>query len=119
MGWQVVTFFLSQIQSIFNSKRVEITDGSVNWRHCVSKTIKEMTFAVVAMYVRQEFNDESRSLAASMFSAVREAFEINCDRLGWLDNETRLAVKDKAEAMKIQLGIRTTNYIHYFTIYLL
>lgn len=111
MGWQVVTSYLSylsrksrNVNSLSENRATEDIDEISRWRSCVEEVTKTMKFAVAALYVRQEFDVKSRLLAASMFSSVKEAFMNNLNQIDWMDYETRLASKDKVEAMQINIG---------------
>jgi endothelin-converting enzyme len=61
-------------------------------------------FAVGAMFVKQNFHGESKPLAETMIAAVKEAFKNNFDNLDWMDDETRLAARDKADAITDMIG---------------
>lgn len=65
-----------------------------------------MSYAVGAMLVRNKIQGESKKLLAeSIMGAIREAFKTNLDNLDWMDDGMRGAVKDKADAIAILIGI--------------
>ena len=75
------------------------------WRSCVTDTNNVLGFAVGAMFVRQNFHGESKPLAESMIATVKEAFKRNFDKLDWMDQDTRKAARDKADAISDMIGI--------------
>lgn len=74
------------------------------WRCCVREVNNVMSFAVGAMYVRQQFDNESTSLALSMIWTVEEAFLHNLYNLDWIDFNTKIAAEYKADAMTDKIG---------------
>lgn len=90
------------------------SDGNEEtWRSCVTDTNNVMGFAVGAMFVRQSFRGESKPLAESMIAAVKEAFKNNFENLDWMDEETRSAARDKANAITDMIGKLTFSRIMY------
>ena len=78
------------------------------WRSCISDTNDVMGFAVSAMFVRQtSSHGESEKLIKSMLAAIKKSFKKNLDNLEWLDDETRQAAKDKADAVTEAVGKMT------------
>lgn len=111
LGWHVVRSFLSCLPKAFRDagkilrKLLMGSEGNEEtWRSCVTDTNNVMGFAVGAMFVRQNFRGESKPLAESMIAAVKVAFQRNFDRLDWMDEETRKAARDKAEAITDMIG---------------
>ena len=85
-------------------------DDEKPWRKCVDIVTDEMGYAAVAMYVRQIMRDdtsiklaESKQLAESMLTSVKEAFKRNLKSLDWIDAETRDAVEEKIGNMSDRL----------------
>ena len=110
MGWQVITNYLPYLSQKFREVD-SLLKGKLNgnveetWRFCVDETNDAMSLAVASIYVRHEFDDESKSLATSMIETIKNTFESNFDRLGWMDFETRQAAREKAELMTHEIGI--------------
>ena len=112
LGWHVVRSYLSYLPKAFRDagkilrKLLMGSDGNEEtWRSCVTDTNNVMGFAVGAMFVRQSFRGESKPLAESMISSVKEAFKSNFDNLDWMDDETRQAARLKADAITDMIGI--------------
>lgn len=111
MGWHVVRSYLSYLPKAFRDagkilrKLLMGSDGNEEtWRSCVTDTNSVLGFAVGAMFVKQNFHGESKPLAENMIAAVKEAFKNNFDNLDWMDEETRLAARDKADAITDMIG---------------
>lgn len=111
MGWHVVRSYLSYLPKAFREagkilrKLLMGSDGNEEtWRSCVTDTNSVLGFAVGAMFVKQNFHGESKPLAENMIAAVKEAFKNNFDNLDWMDDETRLAARDKADAITDMIG---------------
>ena len=79
--------------------------------HCVRDTDAFMGYAVGAMFVQQNFREESKQLAESMANAIKGAFKNNLDNLDWMDDETREAAKDKADAIINFIGSLLLAYL--------
>lgn len=74
------------------------------WAQCVEVTNKKMGMAVGALFIRDNFNHESKITALEMIRTIREAFnELLADN-AWMDDETRSVAKDKADAMNERIG---------------
>lgn len=60
--------------------------------------------ATGAMYVRQFFDEKSRKTAVKVAKEIHEEFIETLKRVPWLDEESRKAAIDKANAMKFHIG---------------
>ena len=85
-------------------------DDDKSWRPCVNTVTNEMGYAVAAAYVRQIIRDdiskpaETKQLAKSMLTSIKEAFKRNLNSLNWMEDGTRDAVKKKIELMSDIVG---------------
>ncbi|XP_046673742.1 endothelin-converting enzyme homolog isoform X3 [Homalodisca vitripennis] len=78
--------------------------GEEPWRYCVSDTNNVIGFAIGAMYVRELFQGNSKTMAEEMINSVRTAFKENLKYLTWMDAETRLLAQEKADAITDMIG---------------
>ncbi|KAK2588944.1 hypothetical protein KPH14_001799 [Odynerus spinipes] len=74
------------------------------WRYCVADTNSQMGFAVGAMFVREVFHGKSKPMAEQMIEEIRRAFTKNLRKLEWMDDETRKAAEEKANAITDMIG---------------
>jgi len=74
------------------------------WNQCVEWTNKKLGMAVGALFIRQNFNHESKVVALEMIHTLREAFIEILGELEWMDEETRAVARDKALAMNERIG---------------
>lgn len=60
--------------------------------------------AVGALFIRDNFNPESKESALEMIHSIREAFNELLSENVWMDDETREVAKEKANAMNERIG---------------
>lgn len=91
-------------------KRVELSCQSSQRRkislrsQCVEWTNKKLGLAVGALFIRDNFNHESKEIALEMIHTIREAFNELLADIHWMDDETRAVAKEKADAMNERIG---------------
>lgn len=56
------------------------------------------------MYVRRFFDEKSRKMAKSVAKEIHEEFIETLKEVSWLDDESRVAAIEKANAMKFHIG---------------
>ncbi|XP_054269922.1 endothelin-converting enzyme homolog [Macrosteles quadrilineatus] len=78
--------------------------GEEPWRYCFSDTNNVIGFALGAMYVRELFQGNSKSMAEDMINTIRTAFKENLKDLNWMDPETRILAMEKADAITDMIG---------------
>ena len=71
---------------------------------CVEWTNKKFGMAVGALFIRDNFNHESKEIALEMIHTIREAFNELLADIHWMDDETRAVAKEKADAMNERIG---------------
>ncbi|ENN73974.1 hypothetical protein YQE_09430, partial [Dendroctonus ponderosae] len=109
--WRLVMSLSSHLIDDYQRERVEfrkILQGVLSERHrwsqCVEWTNKKLGMAVGALFIRDNFNHDSKETALQMIHTIREAFnELLADN-DWMDNETRAVAKEKADAMNERIG---------------
>lgn len=67
-------------------------------------TNKKLGMAVGALFIRDNFNHESKEVALEMIHTIREAFNELLADIHWMDDETRAVAKEKADAMNERIG---------------
>ena len=60
--------------------------------------------AVGALFIRENFNQESKLVALEMIHTLRDAFIEILDELEWMDEDTRAVAREKALAMNERIG---------------
>ncbi|CAH0555807.1 unnamed protein product [Brassicogethes aeneus] len=109
--WRLIMTLSPHMIDDYQKERVEfrkILQGVLSERHrwsqCVEWTNKKLGMAVGALFIRDNFNHESKETALNMIHTIREAFnELLADN-HWMDDETRAVAKEKADAMNERIG---------------
>ncbi|KAM4651637.1 endothelin-converting enzyme 1 isoform 2-T2 [Discoglossus pictus] len=112
MMWNLVrkaSSFLDQRFQDADEKFIEVMYGTKKtclprWKFCISDTDNNLGFALGAMFVKASFAEDSKTRAMQMIKEIRAAFEQNLNNLKWMDEETRKAAKEKAEAIYDMIG---------------
>lgn len=81
-----------------------VSGGDELWRYCISDTDSVLGFALGAMFVKEAFNGDSKYKAEAMIAEVKSAFINNLPNLEWMDQQTRKAAVDKANAVIDMIG---------------
>ncbi|KAK2148889.1 hypothetical protein LSH36_477g02015 [Paralvinella palmiformis] len=109
--WNVVRPLVAYLSKPFQNARkefLEILTGVSGeeelWRYCTSDTNSVLGFAVGAMFVRKTFHGESKNKAEEMISDIKQAFKKNLANITWMDEETKRAAADKADAVVDMIG---------------
>uniref|UniRef100_A0A3Q4B3X3 endothelin-converting enzyme 1 n=1 Tax=Mola mola TaxID=94237 RepID=A0A3Q4B3X3_MOLML len=74
------------------------------WQTCIGNTDDTLGFALGAVFVKATFDKNSKEIAEEMINEIRSAFKGALDRLSWMDEQTRQAAKDKADAIYDMIG---------------
>ncbi|XP_030082834.1 endothelin-converting enzyme 2 isoform X2 [Serinus canaria] len=74
------------------------------WQTCISNTDDTLGFALGSLFVKATFDRDSKAIAEEMISEIRAAFEVSLDQLDWMDEKTRQAAKEKADAIYDMIG---------------
>lgn len=109
--WRLVMSIMTHMIDEFQRERVEfrkillgIQSERVRWSQCVEWTNKKMGMAVGALFIRDNFNQDSKETALEMIRTIREAFnELLAENI-WMDDETRAVAKEKADTMNERIG---------------
>uniref|UniRef100_A0A8W8MSH3 Endothelin-converting enzyme 1 n=2 Tax=Magallana gigas TaxID=29159 RepID=A0A8W8MSH3_MAGGI len=109
--WHMVSSLTSFLSKPFrNAKKIltealsGTTGGEELWRYCITDTDDVLGMALGAMFVKEAFKGDSKQRAESMVNEIKDAFKKNLPRLSWMDDETRQAARDKANAVIDLIG---------------
>ncbi|XP_076300647.1 neprilysin-1 [Lasioglossum baleicum] len=109
--WRLVMSIIPHMIDDYQQKSVEfkrillgILSESNRWAQCVEWTNKKLGMAVGALFIRDNFNHESKETALEMIHTIREAFNELLAENHWMDDETRAVAKSKADSMIERIG---------------
>lgn len=80
------------------------TSARPRWRTCTHFTNDQLGNAVGRMFVQQNFDDEAKSQMIEMIGNLQNSFSEILTELQWMDEETRLVARQKAEEMRDMIG---------------
>ncbi|OCT73368.1 hypothetical protein XELAEV_18036351mg [Xenopus laevis] len=112
MMWNLMrktSSFLDQRFQDAEEKLIEVMYGTKKtclprWKFCIRDTDNNLGFALGAMFVKATFAETSKVQALRMIKEIKAAFEENLKTLSWMDDETRRAAREKAEAIYDMIG---------------
>ncbi|CAD6235836.1 GSCOCG00008006001-RA-CDS [Cotesia congregata] len=109
--WRFVMSIMPHMIDEYQQKRVEfrkillgILSERNRWSQCVEWTNKKLGMAVGALFIRDNFNHESKETALEMIRTIREAFNELLNENHWMNEETRAVAKSKADSMNERIG---------------
>ncbi|XP_043270753.1 neprilysin-1-like [Venturia canescens] len=109
--WRLVMSIMPHMIDEYQQKRIEyrkvllgILSERNRWSQCVEWTNKKLGMAVGALFIRDNFNHESKETALQMIHTIREAFNELLVENQWMDDETRAVAKKKADSMNERIG---------------
>lgn len=109
--WRMVLSLVTHLIDDYQKERIEfqrillgIKSERHRWSQCVDWTNKKLGMAVGALFIRDNFNSESKETALEMIHSIRVAFNELLDENDWMDNETRSVAKEKANSMNERIG---------------
>ncbi|CAM9110461.1 unnamed protein product [Lampetra planeri] len=88
------------LESLFGTKK----SCTPRWQTCIGNTDDTLGFALGALFVKATFDKHSKEIAEEMINEIRSAFKGSLDKLNWMDEQTRQAAKDKADAIYDMIG---------------
>ncbi|EDO31998.1 predicted protein, partial [Nematostella vectensis] len=74
------------------------------WQDCTSGVSGTFGMAIGLLFVDQTFKKESKTSAERMIKDIRNVFIDNLQNLNWMDEKTRKVAKEKAEAIRENIG---------------
>nr|XP_014429869.1 membrane metallo-endopeptidase-like 1 [Pelodiscus sinensis] len=109
--WRLVIDRVSSLSRRFKDARADYrkalygtTLEEARWRECVSYVNNNMENAVGALYVRETFAGESKRMVRDLINKIREVFIETLDELQWMDETSKQKAREKAMAIKEQIG---------------
>ncbi|XP_025067701.1 membrane metallo-endopeptidase-like 1 isoform X3 [Alligator sinensis] len=109
--WRLVIDRVSSLSRRFKDARANYrkalygtTLEEARWRECVSYVNSNMENAVGALYVRETFAGESKRMVRDLIDKIREVFIETLDELQWMDQTSKEKAREKAMAIKEQIG---------------
>lgn len=88
------------LESLYGTKK----SCTPRWQTCIGNTDDTLGFALGALFVKATFDKHSKEIAEDMINAIRSAFKESLARLSWMDDHTRQAAKEKADAIYDMIG---------------
>ncbi|MCJ8740172.1 hypothetical protein PDJAM_G00055850 [Pangasius djambal] len=88
------------LESLYGTKK----SCTPRWQTCIGNTDDTLGFALGALFVKATFDKHSKEIAEGMINEIRTAFKDALDNLSWMDEQTRQAAKDKADAIYDMIG---------------
>ncbi|XP_070206697.1 endothelin-converting enzyme homolog [Littorina saxatilis] len=111
LEWHVVKSLISYLSKPFREAKNEFSEvlSGVSgkdeiWRYCITDTDSVLGFALGALFVKNAFHGESKEKAEKMIDEVKSAFKNNLPNLSWMDQKTRKAAIEKANAVVDMIG---------------
>ncbi|XP_059807760.1 endothelin-converting enzyme 1-like isoform X2 [Hypanus sabinus] len=112
MIWNVITKTASFLDHRFQDAEEEFlmvmtgtkTMCNTRWKKCVSDSDEILGFSLGALFIKEAFAQDSRRIAEEMISEIKAAFEENMKKVTWMDEETKAAAKEKADAIYNLIG---------------
>ncbi|XP_017870344.1 PREDICTED: neprilysin-2 isoform X2 [Drosophila arizonae] len=111
MLWRLVMSLMTHMIDEYQRERVEfrkillgIQSERTRWSQCVEWTNKKLGVAVGALFIRDNFNQDSKEVALEMIHNIRAAFNELLAENHWMDDETRAVAKEKADSMNERIG---------------
>ncbi|EDW29684.1 GL14909 [Drosophila persimilis] len=96
MLWRLVMSLMTHMIDEYQRERVEfrkilmgIQSERTRWSQCVEWTNKKLGVAVGALFIRDNFNQESKEVALEMIHIIRAAFNELLAENDWMYDETR------------------------------
>lgn len=111
MVWRVVSSMAPLLSKEFRDAHEELNKvltGSKKsedlWKRCMSETDGAIGMALGPLFIEKAFEGSSKEQATDMIDAIRAAFKKGLPHLDWMDDETRRAAEDKADAVVDMIG---------------
>ncbi|CRL07419.1 CLUMA_CG020392, isoform A [Clunio marinus] len=74
------------------------------WRECINLVTSKFEIASAALYVREYFNEMSKSVALDMVNNIKQEFEKILKTIPWMDKQTKSVALDKVRNMVTHIG---------------
>ncbi|XP_072047754.1 membrane metallo-endopeptidase-like 1 [Amphiura filiformis] len=111
MMWSISAVTISSLSRQFLDARQDfhkVLSGSnaetPRWSECVGTTNGYLAFATGRMYIEEQFTGDSKKNIDELVTNVKIAFKEMLKDNKWMDEETKVAAKEKADAIREQIG---------------
>ncbi|KAL4221845.1 Membrane metallo-endopeptidase-like 1 [Mactra antiquata] len=81
-----------------------VQTSRARWMSCTHSVATWMGMAVGHMFIKETFDESSKSVALEMIGNLRTAFRELLDEIDWMDSETKESAREKMEAMNSWIG---------------
>ncbi|KAM9437896.1 endothelin-converting enzyme 2-like isoform 5-T7 [Salvelinus alpinus] len=88
------------LESLYGTKKPR----TPRWQTCIGNTDDTLGFALGALFVKATFDKHSKKIVEGMINEIRAAFKDALDHIEWMDKQTRMAAKDKADTIYNMIG---------------
>lgn len=69
------------------------------WKECISMTNNKLSISLGALYIREFFEPEARTVATQMVASIRDEFKEILRKNDFMDDKTKLSAMEKVNAM--------------------
>uniref|UniRef100_A0A8C8IDG7 endothelin-converting enzyme 1 n=1 Tax=Oncorhynchus tshawytscha TaxID=74940 RepID=A0A8C8IDG7_ONCTS len=128
MIWNLVQKGASSLDQRFESAQDKLLESlygtkkprTPRWQTCIGNTDDTLGFALGALFVKATFDKHSKKIVSligvqlhlclfkpvveGMINEIRTAFKDALDHIKWMDKQTRMAAKDKADTIYNMIG---------------
>lgn len=111
MVWRVVSSMAPLLSKEFrdaHEELIKVLTGSKKaedlWKRCIGETDDAIGMALGSLFIEKAFEGTSKQQATEMIDAIRASFKKGLPKLDWMDDKTRRAAEDKADAVVDMIG---------------
>lgn len=109
--WRTVdyaSYYLSMLvrkrQLAFSTVTTGKKEYPPRWKECISMTNNKLSISLGALYVREYFEPDAKSVATQIVDNIREEFKEILRANDFMDNQTKRAAMEKVNAMASHIG---------------
>lgn len=111
MMWHVVLRFTPYLSSQFATAFADyrksvsgVAGEDPRWQDCLTSVDGSFGMPFGLLFVDKAFEGESKKSAEEMIHDIRHVFLANLDKVDWMDDVTKEKAKEKAEAIRENIG---------------
>lgn len=111
--WRVVDNYVMSMPSQFVQAKLEFQEAVIGvreykrWSYCLESMLTPMGMTLGRLYVDANFDESTKTTVKDMTSRLRTAFIDNLKSADWMDSATKQSAKEKAQAIKEDIGYPT------------
>eukprot|EP00592_Proboscia_alata_P016135 CAMPEP_0194398194 /NCGR_PEP_ID=MMETSP0174-20130528/125967_1 /TAXON_ID=216777 /ORGANISM="Proboscia alata, Strain PI-D3" /LENGTH=659 /DNA_ID=CAMNT_0039194465 /DNA_START=3057 /DNA_END=5034 /DNA_ORIENTATION=+ len=117
LQWKALSAFSSHLSTEYQNANFQfrkvvygIKTQSPRWKKCVGLSDGVLGYALGSMFAHETFSEDSKEVAETMIDDITQAFNTNLEDIDWMDDDTRQAAKEKANAVTRKIGYPTNLY---------